>query len=508
MTSAITWAAPKPAAQPASVSGLTVKAAGQPQAQEKPPTAKHVPFSNRRIALPTSKPEMKQRPALTVQQLSPEFLSVRRPLPKQQPALPLQGTALVKASASSHGAGAACDANLLGNWSPQAASASKQLMSPLAAAHTQAMSVCAGRPVPPGFDCSLRHAATAAATDCAVPGTITNVTRDTGPGVPAHPVPDVHTLETAALHPQRAHSQVAKVHSGRDCTAYSASGRTTLPNKSTAAAASGRSPFPAGAAAAATSPAAAIFGPHIAGPVCSQSHAKKKLCLRLAPRQPEPAAAASSTSAVAAAPNQATRKPQSQQQPLAQHDHNTAAAGSTAATAAGPHQAGKHPHGQLQPPAQHGLGAAATAAAEVNLAQSSSAPQQSRVGKGWCDGKGEGRCDGRVRGPRNDEAACREAGEAVAIAATAVVSPMGNRLAAASPEAATPAGQSQHNSPLSPISSPCCTHPLSPHPCLSSASHSPRPSPSIFPTHPLLDPNSQPIPPISQYLDFFGPNQN
>ena len=465
LSPAITWAAPKPAVQTASVSGLPVRAVRQPQVQEKPSTAKHVPFSNRRLALPTSKPEMKQRPGVTVQQLNPEFLSVRRPLPKQHSALPPQGTALVKASASSQGAGAFSDADLLGSWPPQAASASIKLRSPMPAVHTQAMSVCASRLEPAGLNCSLKHDATAAATDRAVPGPVTNVTRGTGPGVPAHLVSDVHTLETAKLQPQRACAQVAKVIRKRDCTTAAASGETTLPSKSTAAAASGRSPSPAGATAAATSPAAAIFGPHIAGAVCSQSHAKKKLCLRLAPRQPEPAAAASFISAVAAAPN----------------------------------QAGKNPHDQLQSPAQHGLdAAAAAAAAEVNLAQSSSAHQQRRAGEGQLDGTGEGTCDGRVKGPRNDEAACREAGEAVAIAATAVVSPMGNRFAVASPEAATPAGQSdsQYNRPLSPLPSHFCTRPLTPDPFLSGTSpipfHFAHPSPS--------GPYSQPILPVLSIL--------
>ena len=210
LSPAITWAAPKPAVQTASVSGLPVRAVRQPQVQEKPSTAKHVPFSNRRLALPTSKPEMKQRPGVTVQQLNPEFLSVRRPLPKQHSALPPQGTALVKASASSQGAGAFSDADLLGSWPPQAASASIKLRSPMPAVHTQAMSVCASRLEPAGLNCSLKHDATAAATDRAVPGPVTNVTRGTGPGVPAHLVSDVHTLETAKLQPQRACAQVAK----------------------------------------------------------------------------------------------------------------------------------------------------------------------------------------------------------------------------------------------------------------------------------------------------------
>ena len=441
LTPAVTWAAPKPAAQPNSLSGLSGMAARQPQAQDKPSTAKHAPFSTRRIALPTSKPEMKQRLAATAQQPDPEFLSVRRPLPKQQPALSSQGAAPVKASSPSNGAGAGPDANLLRDWSQGAASASRKLRHPLRA-HAQAMSVRASRPMPSAFDSSLRLDTTAASTDPdgISSGTATNVTRGTGPGVGEQLLSDVHTLNTAGLQPQRAHTQVARVNSGHDCTTAAASGRTVpLPNKSTAAAASGRSPSPA---AAATSPAAAIFGPHIAGPVCSQSHAKKKLCLRLAPKLPDPAAAASSTAPLAAWPHQAGRQAQGQQQPLAQHGLGAAAAGSTAAAVdvvASPHQAGKNPHGQLQPPAQHSCdGAAAAATAEVDLAHRSSTHQQSRVGKGQLDGLAECSCHGQVKGRRNGEAACREAEEPVA--ATVVLSPMGKSLMVASPEAATPAG--------------------------------------------------------------------
>ena len=44
---------------------------------------------------------------------------------------------------------------------------------------------------------------------------------------------------------------------------------------------------PTAGPATATSPAAAIFGPHIAENLSSQSQVRKKLCLRLAPRQPD-----------------------------------------------------------------------------------------------------------------------------------------------------------------------------------------------------------------------------
>ena len=400
LTPEVTWSGSKPAAPPAGMSGLLVKAARQPQALAKPSTAKHVPFSNRRIALPTSKPEMKQRLAATVQLPDPEFLSVRRPLPKQQPALSPQGTA----PTSSHGAEAVPDAHLLGKQSLHAASASRQLRNPLSAAHAQAVSVCASRPMPPDLNCSLRHEATAASTDGASPDTATNVARHTGPDVAGRLVSDVDTFNTAGLQPQRAYTQVTKANSSHDCITAAASRRTTRPDESTDAAASGRSPSPL---AAATSPAAAIFGPHIAGRVCSQSNAKKKLCLRLAPRQPEPEAAAGSTAAVVATSS--------------------------------PLQADRIPRGQLQPPAQHDFGAAAAAAADVDLAQSSSTHQQSRVGKGQLDGMGDRSCDGRDKDQGKDEAACKEAEEPVA--ATVVLSSMGNSLALASPEAATPAGQ-------------------------------------------------------------------
>ena len=81
----------------------------------------------------------------------------------------------------------------------------------------------------------------------------------------------------------------------------------------TAATAAASRPTAAVAARApATSPAAAIFGPHIAEASLSQSHVRKKLCLRLGPRQADvtPAtaadAAASTAPAAAAAASQAT----------------------------------------------------------------------------------------------------------------------------------------------------------------------------------------------------------
>ena len=373
LTPAATWAAPKPAAQPA---GLPIKPAGQAKAQ-------HVPFSTRRIALPSAKPEMKQCAAVAVPQPNCEFLNVRRPLPKQQGPQSPQHTAVANTSAQSQGAG--IGARRQSSWAPPAASVPRSQMVTLPAGHAQALAVCDSHP---RHDAAAANA-TAAATHHAAQGTGTTA---------AHPSADPHTLGVARPQAQTARTQATKLNSGHKCATATASGKATMSNKSTAAAARGRSPSPAAAAA---SPAAAIFGPHIAEPVCSQSHAKKKLCLRLAPRQAEP----------------------------------TADVSSTTPAAAGLHHAGSSSPAHQQPQAQHGpVAAAAVATAEECLAQSSSPHQQNRDSKGQCDRKVEGECHWQVKGPGNDEAVSREVQEAV-------MSPTGNSLAVASPEAATPSGQ-------------------------------------------------------------------
>ena len=346
LTPAATWAALKPAARPATVSSLPVKAAGQAKAQ-------HVPFSTRRMALPgtCTKPETKQCTAVAVQQPNCEFLNVRRPLPKQQGPQSPQHTAVAEASAQSHGADAR--AKRQSSWSPQTASVPRSRKVARPSAYAQALAVCDSHP---------KRDATAAA-------------------------------------------QVAGLNSSHMCATATASGKATMTSKSTAAAARSRSSSPAEATVAAASPAAAIFGPHIAEPVCSQSHAKKKLCLRLAPRQAEP----------------------------------TAAASSAAVVAAGLHPAGRSALLHQQPQAQRGIDGAAAGTAEDRLAESSSARQQSRGGRGEADEKGEGKRDGQVKGPGNDEVICREAKDGATT--SAVIPPTDNELATASPEAATPTGQ-------------------------------------------------------------------
>ena len=409
MTPAVTWASPKPAAQPASMLGLPIKVAGPHQVQESS-AAKRVPFSNRRIALPSSTPRMKQHTAVVVPQPDFEFLAVRRPLqPKQQqPWQSVQHDDVAKASGSSRGA-VAPGVKPLGDHSTQAGSASGSLKEAPPATEAQAMARDCRR-VPLGLDCSSRHGATAAATDGVAQATATTGGVTKGTGACAHQAGNSHSWDSARPQQQATHTQPATSSSGNCATAAVSRGRAT-PNKSTAAAPSGRRETPAGATAAATatSPAAAIFGPHIAGPVCSQSFAKKKLCLRLAATQPEP----------------------------------TAAAIPTAAVTAGPHQSGTNPHSQQQPQAQH--------AAEVCHAQSSGVHQQSAewnmdgVNHRSNDGNVDWNRGGQVEEPGNDKAACRDPKEPAAAAAAstspAVLSPPGSRLAVASPEAATPAGQ-------------------------------------------------------------------
>lgn len=392
VTPVATWAAPKPAAQPPIVSSLPITAGGQAKAQEKLPAAKHVPFSTRRVALPSTKPETKQCTAVPVQQPNCEFLNVRRPLPKQQRPQSSQRAATAEASAQSHGAGSA--ANRQGSWSPQAASVPWSQMVTLPATHAQALAVC---------DSHARHNATTAAINATAA-----VTHHVAQGTSTHATaayPEAQNMRAAGLQAQTARAEVANLNSGHNHATATASGKATLSSKSTAAAARGRSPSPAGATVAATSPAAAIFGPHIAEPVCSQSHAKKKLCLRLAPRQAEP----------------------------------TAAGSSTAVVVTGLHQAGSSSQAHQQPQAEHGLGAAAATTAGVCLAQSSSAHQQNRGVLGEVDGRGDGKRDGQVKGPGNEEAACTEAKEGATT--SAVISLMDSKVAIASPEAATPTGQ-------------------------------------------------------------------
>ena len=386
---------------PAMVAGLPLRAALQQRLQAGSTStalrdfsrsdAKHVPFSNRRVALPVSKPQIKQPKVGADQQPDAEVLPVRKPLPKQRAAQDAQGDAPTDSART-------CKQPL-----SDAVSAGKHGDSPMASA-----AGCFGGKTdhPPATE-----AQAAAANSSSVPA------------VPACPVISSRHNTIAAATGVVDHAPIIHEASG-DCTAASARNtgvpaeKTAAPSTATfgssvlatavaskkagnsaAAAAIGKTPPAAAsrlsneatAAATATSPAAAIFGPHIA---CSQLHAKKKLCLRLAPRQPETAPPTSSEAVPGGAPQQPVRLLQAEQLPQAQH-----APSGTTAPAHESHTAqrnGRHQH----------LGGA------------------ENIGLIFIENQavnnGNSRADDGSR---------------------AVLSPTDNKLTADSPEAATPAGQ-------------------------------------------------------------------
>lgn len=410
LSPAVTWAGnlkPAQAAQPASASGLPVKGIGQRQAQESS-AAKHVPFSNRRIPLPPCKPPIRQHKAV---QPDCEFLTVRRPMPGAESQ---QTGTLAKASAPSH-APTATDGvpscakasphttakRMAGHLAQAAGACSSSTASPLA----QAKAVCEGSCKPSGVLCSHlpRHDTTAAATDGSADRAVATIARPATRITSATPhlAADVKRCEPQE---QTTHTHVANI-SGRSTASAAAGGGERNPSNFTGAAVGGSAhrQSPAGAATAAvpaTSPAAAIFGPHIAGAGGSQSHAKKKLCLQLAPRQ-------------------------------------TTAVGPPAAVGIGPHQKGANPHSLQQPQARQGPAPAASA--EVCYPPSSGTQRENSPRKSDGDNDGQG-----SKAAVNMKAACKEAKEGTAEEATAspaVLSPIGNSLAVTSPEAATPAGQ-------------------------------------------------------------------
>ena len=271
-------------------------------AQREPPKsgAKHVPFSNRRVALPVSKPHIKQpKVGAAAQQQDAEVLPVRRPLPKQRSTQNPQGHTQTHkqplsnaVSAGKHGASPMVSAP--GCFAEKA--------DHLPAAQGAAAISSNGAPSSPII--SPRHADTAAATgDIGLDGAITHATSGDC------------TAASARSTEQTAVTRAAAVCGSGLLTTAVASKQAGNP---AAAATGGKAST---AAATATSPAPAIFGPHIA---CSQLHAKKKLCLRLAPRQPE--TAPTTTGAVlSGAPQQPIRMPQHEQLIQAQHGPRTTA---------------------------------------------------------------------------------------------------------------------------------------------------------------------------------------
>lgn len=406
LSPAVTWAGDLKPAQASSASGLPVKAIGQRQVQESS-AAQRVPFSNRRIPLPASKPPIRQHTAV---QPDREFLTVRRPMPAAESQ---QSGTFAKAWASSHAPAATNGVPSCANASPGStakqtaghlAQAAEACRSSTASPLVQAKAVGESSCKPSGVLCSHvpRHDTTAAATDCSanqavatVAGPATRVTTAT-----AHPAADVHRCEP---HEQTTHTHAAKFSSRITATAAACGGEPS-PSNSTAAAVGGTAhrQSPAGAATAAapaTSPAAAIFGPHIAAAQGSQSHARKKLRLQLAPRQ-------------------------------------TAAVGSQPAVGLGPHKTKGNPHTLQQPQAWQGPAPAASA--EVCCPPRNGMHQQNSARKS------DGENGPRVKAPVEMEAACKEAKTGTAAeesaASLAVLSPIGNSLAAASPQAATPAG--------------------------------------------------------------------
>ena len=318
----IAWAPPPAGAavKPQPQIGQADKPAGQPKVQaggdaaaekEEGCQTEHVPFSNRRVALPVSKPRLQQRKLSSVHQPDAEPLLMRRPHPTGPAQAQSRTTTASTASVHHHTASA---------------------HQPSPAAYTS------------GGDLTTVVAGQKAAKPSAASGS--------------------HTLSPA--------------------------GAAVLSS----------------AAGTGASPAAAIFGPHIADAACSQPQAKKKLCLRLASRQPEPAAALSPRAGLDSwgVPGPGAIPGMARNQSQAQQDQYTTIAAATDGS-----------------PAAAAAAAAAAAQKYGRQHQHSKAELIEPV------------LNAQRAGNNHAAAACLDS-------VRSVLSPAGNRLASGSPEAATPAG--------------------------------------------------------------------
>ncbi len=265
--------------------------AGPNAASEALPTAKHVPFSNKRIPLPAAKPQVHtKQPSDAPAQLqeAPALPLSSRPLPKlacgsKTAPGPLPNPDSQSAAALARCAAAQCPASAQINAQAAQPSVSKSpqqgyRLSP----GNQSASASGAGPMhqgceqlrPAGRETSGQHAA----ADRSGPGTAGSGKSDA----------------TAATSRAKTGATAAAVNGLRQATATATVDSSRVDPRLAVPSSSGRPTAVANRATArAASPAAAIFGPDIAAAISSQSHARKKLCLRLGPRQPDSAPAAS-----------------------------------------------------------------------------------------------------------------------------------------------------------------------------------------------------------------------
>ena len=272
-------------------------AAGPKAASEALPAVKHVPFSNKRIPLPASKPQVhtKQLSAAPARLQEAPALPLRsRPLPKLASASktalgpsPSPDSQSVAASVSRAAAHSPASAQINVQAAQPSMSTSPHHGSRLSPDKQSASSSGAGpmkhpckQPRPAGIKTSGQHAAANRSGPVTVGTGRTGTTAAANRGKTAATAAAVNGLSlataTAIVDSSRVDARLAVLSSSVRPTAVA--------NRATASTT---------ANASTTSPAAAIFGPHITAATSSQSNARKKLCLRLGPRQPDSAPAAS-----------------------------------------------------------------------------------------------------------------------------------------------------------------------------------------------------------------------
>ncbi|KAL0018444.1 hypothetical protein WJX77_010041 [Trebouxia sp. C0004] len=246
-----------------------------PAAKQVPFSNKHVPFSNKRIPLPAAKPQVhtKQPGAAPAQLQEAPALPVRsRPKPTSGTKTALGPSATpdsqsVAASASHAVAHSSASAQINAQAAHPSMSKFPHQGYRLPPCNQSASTSRAGpidqpyeRLRPAGSEASAQHAAA-----------------DTSGSVTAGSAGSDVTAAAVNRHSQA--TVTAPVDSSRvdprSAVPSSSGWPTAVANRATASTTTN---------ATAMSPAAAIFGPHIAA-TSSQSHARKKLCLRLGPRQ-------------------------------------------------------------------------------------------------------------------------------------------------------------------------------------------------------------------------------
>ena len=270
--------------------------AGPNAASEALPAAKHVPFSNKRIPLPASKPQVhtKQPSAALAQLQEAPALPLRsRPLPKSASGSktatgpsPTPGCSSVAASASCAAAHSPASAQIKAQAAQPSMSKSPHQGCRLSPGNQSASTSGAGpmdqsyeRLRPAGHETSGPHAAANRSGP---------VTAGSGRSDATFAANTEKTAATAAAIRGKPVATAAAVNGHSQATAIATVDSSRVDPRPAVSSSSGRPTAVANRVnATATSPAAAIHGPHIAAATSSQSHARKKLCLRLGPRQPD-----------------------------------------------------------------------------------------------------------------------------------------------------------------------------------------------------------------------------